>query len=104
MAPPGTLQAIPRPRHERQALEEGLAELPAQIAAYERELDATPPENQVRREMREWQIRRARKRLAELEPRLAALTAEAVRLRRPEGLEFVAGAGGGEVGSALSVS
>ena len=64
---------MPRPLTERQALEQERAELPEQIAAYERELAATPPENQVRREMREWQIRRARKRLAEVEARLAAM-------------------------------
>jgi len=49
---------MPRPRNERQALEQELAELPEQIAAYQRELAATPVENRARREMREWQIRR----------------------------------------------
>jgi hypothetical protein len=52
------------------------AELPAQIAAYRRELDATPPENKAQREMRKWQIRRDKKRLAEVEARLAAMKAE----------------------------
>jgi hypothetical protein len=67
---------MPRPRSERQALEEERAELPAQIAAYRRELDATPPENKAQREMREWQIPRDKKLLAEIEVRLAALRAE----------------------------
>ncbi len=62
-----------RPTNERQSLERERAELPEQIAAYQRELDATPPENKPRREMREWQIRRAQKRLAEVERRLAGL-------------------------------
>ena len=46
------------------------------IAAYQRELDATPVDNRARREMREWQIRRDKKRLAEIEARLAALRPE----------------------------
>jgi hypothetical protein len=67
---------MPRPHSERQALEEERAELPAQIAAYQRELDATPLENKARREMREWQIRRDKKRLAKIEARPAAMQAE----------------------------
>jgi hypothetical protein len=67
---------MPRPRSERQALEEERSELPAQIAAYQRELEAMPPENTAQREMRQWQIRRDKKRLAEIEVRLAALRAE----------------------------
>jgi hypothetical protein len=67
---------MPRPRNERHALEEERAELPAQIAAYRREPDATPPANKAQREMREWQIRRDKKRLAEVEARLAAMKAE----------------------------
>ncbi len=66
---------MPRPRNERQALEQELAELLEQIAAHHRELDATPVQNRGRREMREWQIRRVQKRLAEVERRLAGLTA-----------------------------
>jgi len=42
----------------------------------QRELDATPVDNSAGREMREWQIRRDKKRLAEIEARLAALRAE----------------------------
>jgi hypothetical protein len=67
---------MPRPRNERQPLEEERSELPAQIAAYQRELEAMPPENKAQREMREWRIRRDKKRLAEIETRLAALRAE----------------------------
>jgi ThiF family len=40
------------------------------IAAHQRELDATPVDNRARREMREWQIRRDKKRLAEIEAAL----------------------------------
>jgi hypothetical protein len=58
---------MPAPTNERQALERERAELPAQVANYQRELDATPPENTARRERLEWQIRRARKRMAEIE-------------------------------------
>jgi hypothetical protein len=63
--------------NERQALEQERAELPEQIAAYQRDLDATPIQNRGRREMREWQIRRDKKRLAEVEARLADLDAKA---------------------------
>ena len=62
---------MPASTNERQALERERAELPGQLAAHQAQLDATPPENKARREMREWQIRRARKRLAEIEARLA---------------------------------
>jgi hypothetical protein len=47
-------------------------EIPAQIASYQRELEATPIEFTERREQLEWQIRRARKRLVTVESRLAA--------------------------------
>ena len=47
---------MPRPRDERQALEEEHAELPDQIAAFQRELD--------------------KKRLAEIEARLATMEPE----------------------------
>jgi hypothetical protein len=70
---------MPRPLTERQALEQERAELPEQIAAYQRELDATPIQNRGRREMREWQIRRDKKRLAEIEARLAAMNVEPER-------------------------
>ncbi len=62
---------MPAPTHERQALERERAELPGPIAAYQRDLAATPAANKTRREMLEWQIRRDQKRLAEVEARLA---------------------------------
>jgi hypothetical protein len=64
---------MPRPFKERQSLEQERAELPEQIAAFQRDLDATPIQNRGRREMREWQIRRDK---AEVEARLAALQTE----------------------------
>ncbi len=67
---------MPAPHNERQAIERERAELPSQIAARQAELDATPAENKVRREMLEWQIRRAHKRVAEIEARLAAIGVE----------------------------
>ena len=67
---------MPAPHNERQAVERERAELPSQIAARQAELDATPAENKVRREMLEWQIRRAHKRVAEIEARLAAIGVE----------------------------
>jgi hypothetical protein len=62
---------MPAPTSERQALERERKELPGQIAAYQRELDATPAENKARRERLEWQIWRDRKRMAEIEAKLA---------------------------------
>lgn len=62
--------AMPAPTNERQALERERQELPGQIVAYQTELDATPAESKTRREMLEWQIRRDRKRMAEIEARL----------------------------------
>ncbi len=67
---------MPAPTSERQALERERAELPGQIAGYESELEATPPEHTARRERLVWQLRRAQKRLAEIEARLAAIGAE----------------------------
>ena len=49
---------MPRPRNERQALEQELDESTSQIAAHRQELDATPVENKERRERLVWQIRR----------------------------------------------
>jgi len=60
----------PAPTNERQALERERAELPAHLANYQRELAATPQENRERRERLAWQIRRAEKRMAEIETRL----------------------------------
>ena len=64
---------MPPPRYDRQALEhERDVEIPAQIAGYLRELDATPIEFTEHCEQLEWQIRRARNRLVTVETRLAA--------------------------------
>jgi hypothetical protein len=42
---------MPRPRTERQALEEERdVELPAKLAKYRRDLDAIPPSDKTRRE------------------------------------------------------
>ena len=68
---------MPRPVDERQSLEQERAELPAQITSYQLDLAATNAEDKTRREMLEWQIRRAQKRLAEVEARLVAMKAEA---------------------------
>ena len=67
---------MPRPRSERQALENERDELPAQLANYQRELDAMPSESKERRERPEWQIKRAEKRMADVKARLAKIGAE----------------------------
>lgn len=67
------ISGMPAPNNERQAFERERAELPDQIATYQRELDATPAENKARRERLAWLIRRNQKRLVEIERRLAAL-------------------------------
>ncbi len=64
---------MPRPLSEKQSLEQERAGLPSQLAAHQAQLDATPPENKARRERLLWQIRRAQKRLAEVEARLGRL-------------------------------
>ena len=51
-------------------------ELPAQLAKYRRDLDATPPTDKKRREFVEWQIRIAEKRMADVCARLAAMGRE----------------------------
>jgi len=61
---------MPLPANERQSLERERAELPAHVANYQRELDATPQENRERRERLAWQIRRVKKRIAEVQERL----------------------------------
>jgi sugar-specific transcriptional regulator TrmB len=63
---------MPAPINERQALERERAELPDHVANYQRELNATPQEQKERRERLEWQIRRVRKRMAEVHARLTA--------------------------------
>jgi hypothetical protein len=63
---------MPRPRNERQSLEEERdVELPAQLAQYRRDLAAIPPTDKTRREFVEWQIRFAEKRLADVCARFA---------------------------------
>ena len=59
-----------RPFNDRQAWAQERAELPGQIAAWQRDLGATPAENTARRERLAWNIRRDRKRMAELDARL----------------------------------
>jgi hypothetical protein len=61
---------MPLPANERQSLERERAELPAHVANYQRELDATSQENRERRERLAWQIRRVKKRMAEVQERL----------------------------------
>jgi septal ring factor EnvC (AmiA/AmiB activator) len=51
-------------------MEQELAEIPGQIAAYRNELENGRP-HRARRERLEWQIREREKRLAEVEARLA---------------------------------
>jgi chromosome segregation ATPase len=64
---------VPKPRNEREALEEERAELVRQIAGYRQELENALSLPKTRRERLEWQIRRDEKRLAEVKARLAAL-------------------------------
>jgi len=65
---------MPRPRNEREALETELREeLSAQLTAYQQEL-AAGQADKTRLDWLEWQIRRVRKRMADLEARLARLT------------------------------
>jgi len=49
--------------------------LPAQLAAYRQELENAPV-SKTRREFLEWHIRRVQKRMADLEARLAKISAE----------------------------
>jgi hypothetical protein len=68
---------MPRPRNERQSLEEERdVELPTQLAQYRRDLDATPRGDKTRREFIEWQIRFAEKRMAHVVARLATMRGE----------------------------
>src|SRR4029453_13444666 len=57
---------MPRPTNERQALERERDELPARVANYQRELNATPQEKKIRLERLAWQICRNQKRMGEL--------------------------------------
>ncbi len=63
---------MPAPTNERQSLERERDELPAHVANYRRELDATPPEQRERWERLTWQIQRVMKRMAEIQARLTA--------------------------------
>jgi hypothetical protein len=66
---------MPRPRNEREAWEHELREeLPAQLAAYQQEL-AAGQADKTSREFLEWHVGRVRKRMVDLEARLAALAA-----------------------------
>ena len=67
------IPGMPRPRSERQSLEEELAELPGQLAGYRRQLALTPAEDKTRWEFLGWQIQRAQRRLATIEARMAAI-------------------------------
>jgi hypothetical protein len=62
---------MPGPQNERKAWESERLELPGQLATYQEELAATPPESRDRRERLEWQIKRVQKRMVEIERRLA---------------------------------
>jgi hypothetical protein len=64
------LPGMPRPKTEREAFKEDLAELAVQKETYQRELDATPVDAQARHEWLMWQIRRVEKRMADLQARL----------------------------------
>ena len=64
---------MPTPPTELRSLEQERAELPGQILATQDELIATPAENRDSRERLDWQIRNLRKRLVEVEARLAAI-------------------------------
>jgi hypothetical protein len=64
---------MPSPFKERDAWEQELrAELPALLASHQQEL-AAGTADQARREWLEWQMRRVRKRMADLEVRLAKI-------------------------------
>jgi len=64
---------MPAPTNERQALEREQADLPEDLAAYQKELAARAPADKPQRERLAWQIRRVQKRMAEIEARLTAL-------------------------------
>lgn len=66
------LSGMPRPRNERQALEQEREELATRLTDYQRELASTQPLTRERRERLAWQIRRVHKRMADVEARLTA--------------------------------
>jgi hypothetical protein len=57
-------------------VEEELAELPGQLGGYRRELVATPAEDKTRREWLVRHIRRAQKRMSQIETWLAQMQEE----------------------------
>jgi hypothetical protein len=61
---------MPRPRTERQAIEEELNELTVHLAERQREFAVMPRDNREQREALEWRIRRGEKRMADLRARL----------------------------------
>jgi hypothetical protein len=65
---------MPAPHSERHALEQEQRELVDQLATYQAELDATAPGSTARRERLQWQIRQARKRMTEVDRRLAGMS------------------------------
>lgn len=67
--------SMPRPLAERQSLEQERQELLVRLAGYHTELDTLPADAQQRREWLDWQVRRAQKRMAYLEARLASMVA-----------------------------
>ena len=66
---------MPKPLNERQSFGLERAELPGQLAIYQRELTGGQADK-ARREWLEWQIRRGQKRMADIETRLAKVSAE----------------------------
>jgi septal ring factor EnvC (AmiA/AmiB activator) len=72
--PPSAAVPMPPPS-ERPKVEQELTELPAQIAAYQQELSGGQADK-TRREWLEWHIRRVEKRMADIEARLAKVSAE----------------------------
>jgi hypothetical protein len=63
---------VPAPTNERRSLEQELAELPGQIAAYWHELENGSP-RQTRREQLEWMIQERERRLTDVRARLRAI-------------------------------
>jgi hypothetical protein len=59
------------PTNAREAWAQERAEIPAEIAALQRDRDATPPGQIARRERLAWKIRRYQLRMAMLDARLA---------------------------------
>jgi hypothetical protein len=72
----GIMPGMPRPRSERQSLEQEQAELAVHLTADHRKLEVTLAQNRTRRGFLVWRIRQAELRLAAIEVRLAAIKAE----------------------------